>query len=84
MIACCCALLLHMINLNYSSTMIQQAPQSQDNPYLKIRRRHLVAPKVLFLPSLVQGGLQLLAQPLGVLATLVLRHAEQDRSSIGG
>ena len=64
--------------------MVQQAPRLQDNPYLEIRRRHLVAPKVLFLPALVQGGLQLLAQPLGVLATLVLRHAEQDRSSIGG
>ena len=51
---------------------------------LKISRRHLVAPKVLLLPALVQRRLELLAQPLGVLAPLVLRHAEQDRSSICG
>ena len=51
---------------------------------LKVSRRHLVAPKVFLLPALVQGGLELLAQSLGVLATLVLGHAEQDRGSIGG
>ena len=34
------------------------------------------------LASLVQGALQLLAEPLGVLAPLVLGHAEQDRGGV--
>ena len=45
---------------------------------LEICRRHLVvAPEVLLLAPLVQGRLELLAQPLGVLPALVLGHTEQ-------
>ena len=44
----------------------------------------LVAPEVLLLPALVEGAAELLAQPLGVLAPLVLGHAEQDGRGVGG
>ena len=41
-------------------------------------------PPQAILTSLVQGTLQLGAQPLGVLSSLVLGHSEEDSSSIGG
>ena len=47
-------------------------------PDLEVCRRHLVvAPEVLLLAALVERGLELLAQPLGVLPALVLGHPEQ-------
>ena len=52
--------------------------KGQVESYLQVGRGHLTVPEVLVLSSLVQGGLELLAKPLGVLAALVLRHAEEN------
>ena len=59
---------------------------NDEGSYLKVSRCHvtsLPSPHAL-LASLVQGALQLLTEPLGVLAPLVLGHAEQDCGGIGG
>jgi hypothetical protein len=40
--------------------------------------------RLLLLAPLVQGRLELLTQPLGVLPALVLGHTEQDSGSVRG
>ena len=52
--------------------------------HLKVSRCHVPVPQSSLLSSLVQGTLQLLAESLGVLPALVLRHPEQHGSSVGG
>ena len=57
---------------------------SRNISYLKVSRCHVTVPQSSLLASLVERALQLLAESLGVLPSLVLGHPEQHGSGVGG